>query len=34
MIQNKHLVAALAVLTVGMTAALAQGPADNMSFFV
>ncbi len=34
MIQNKHLVAALAILTVGMYAALAQGPADNMSFFV
>ena len=31
---RKHLAGALAVLTVGVYAALAQGPAENMSFFV
>lgn len=34
MIQARHLVPALAVLTLGMYSALAQGPADNVSFFV
>jgi hypothetical protein len=34
MIQARHLVGALGVLTFGMYPALAQGPAENMSFFV
>lgn len=34
MTQLKRLVAALGVVTAGTITALAQGPADNMSFFV
>lgn len=34
MIRSRHLAAAIGVLTVGVYTALAQEPADNMSFFV
>jgi hypothetical protein len=34
MIRTKHWVAALGALTIGVYAALAQDPAENMSFFV
>ena len=34
MVQAKYLLAPLAILTLGVYPALAQGPADTMSFFV